>query len=129
MDGSRIEREPRNWTARVIAPLALAAAIAVVYLVASGAIGGLDEDSGSEQSENENVASRTTCDDPDAQDAVEAGYYVVSEEDTAGMSGIADKTCIPLERLQNLNPKLDPNTLQVANCVDLIRDGCKALSE
>lgn len=124
-----MEGEPRSWTARVIAPLALAAVIAVVYLVASGSIGGLDDDGSPENSKKqERVASRTTCDDPEALDAVEAGYYVVTADDTAGMSGIADKTCIPPDRLQNLNPDLDPNTLQVDNCVDLIRDGCKALA-
>ena len=53
---------------------------------------------------------------------------MVTAEDTAGLSGIAAKTCVPLERLENLNPNLDPQTLQVDNCVDLFRDGCKALA-
>ena len=65
---------------------------------------------------------------PDAQDAVENGYYVVQADDVEGLSGIADKTCIPLDTLIELNPNLDPQALQVANCVDLVVDGCKALS-
>jgi len=44
------------------------------------------------------------------------------------LSGIADKTCIPVETLVELNPNLDPQALQASNCVDLVVDGCKELA-
>ena len=61
-----------------------------------------------------------------SEDAIKNGYYVVQEGDT--FTTIADQTCIPEERLQQLNPNLDPFGLQVQNCVDLVPDGCKKLA-
>ena len=126
MQGSGSDREPRSWTARVLAPLALIATIAIVYLVISGDIGGL-EDSDEEPERTRATTTTSSC-EPEEKEAVENGYYVVQEEDVAGLSGIAERTCIPIERLIKLNPNLDPQTLQVLNCVDLVRDGCKALA-
>ena len=126
MEGSARDREPRSWTARVLAPLALIATIAVAYLVITGDIGGL-KDSDDDSSKTRATTTSGGC-TPEDEQAVEDGYYVVQASDVAGLSGIADKTCIPIERLMNLNPNLDPQTLQVQNCVDLVRDGCKALA-
>lgn len=126
MERSRHDSEPRSWTARVLAPLALIAAVAAIVLVVSGSP--VDDDGNDSEQSKDSTKTSTTCSEPEAADSVEAGYYVVTAEDTAGMSGIAAKTCVPLERLENLNPNLDPQTLQVDNCVDLIRDGCKALA-
>ncbi len=128
MQGSGWDREPRSWTARVLAPLALIASIAVVYLVISGDLGGLDGDGDDEPERTRSTTTSGECEVSDP-DAVDDGYHVVTEDDTAGLSGIAAATCIPLDRLVKLNPELDPQTLQVQNCVDLVRDGCKALSE
>ena len=52
---------------------------------------------------------------------------MVQAEDVQGLSGIAGKTCISVETLVELNPNLDPQALQVNNCVDLVVDGCKKL--
>ncbi len=127
MQASKLEPEPRSWTARVIAPLALVAAAAAIVIVISSS--GSTEEPAGEQARGETQTTTTACEDPDAQQALEDGYYVVTAEDTAGLSGIAGKTCTTLKRLERLNPKLDPQTLQVQNCVDLVRDGCKALAE
>ena len=54
---------------------------------------------------------------------------MVQQDDVEGLSGIASKTCIPLDTLIELNPNLDPQALQVDNCVDLVVDGCKALAQ
>jgi hypothetical protein len=104
----------------------LVVAIGAVVLVVSGSLSGNDDSSGS----SDNGKSTTTTSDckPSAPDAVKAGYYVVTAEDTAGLSGIADKTCVSVDRLVTLNPNLDPQTLQVSNCVDLVKDGCKNLA-
>lgn len=118
------EPEPGSWTARILAPLVLVAAVVAIVLVISGSMDASDD---SDDSSNPSVTSNTGC-KPDADQAVEDGYYVISAEDTEGLSVVAQKTCIPLERLINLNPNLDPQAIQVSNCVDLVPEGCKALS-
>jgi hypothetical protein len=125
MDRSgREEPKPASWTARILAPLVLVAAVAAIVLVISGSMNASDDsDDAPKQSETSNTGCK-----PDADQAVEDGYYVISAEDTQGLSGVAQKTCIPLERLVKLNPNLDPQAIQVSNCVDLVADGCRALS-
>ena len=125
MEGSRRERRPTSWTARVLAPLVLASVIAAVLLIVSGSLSNDDDDS--TKPDRKPVATNGSCTPSDEQ-AVEDGYYVVQAEDTAGLTGIADKTCVPVERLISLNPNLDPQTLQAENCVDLVPDGCRKLS-
>jgi hypothetical protein len=61
------------------------------------------------------------------EEAIRNGYYVVEEGDN--FTTIAERTCIPEDQLQELNPNLDPFGLQVQNCVDLVPDGCKKLVE
>lgn len=125
MDRSDSDRKPTSWTARILTPVILVIAVGAVALVVSGSLGGGDDDS--DKSDGGKQTATTGC-EPSAADAVEAGYYVVTAEDTAGLTGIADKTCVPVERLEELNPNLDPQTLQVDNCVDLVKDGCKELA-
>lgn len=124
MDPSGREPKPTNWTARILAPLVLVAAVAAIVLVVSGS---MDASENSDSSTDQSETADSGC-KPDADQAVEDGYYVISAEDTEGLSGVALKTCIPLERLIKLNPNLDPQAIQVSNCVDLISDGCKALT-
>lgn len=124
MNGSARDRRPTSWTARVLAPLLLVVAVGAVVIIVSGSLGGSDS---SKKSDGKSTTTASDC-KPSAPDAVKAGYYVVTADDTAGLSGIADKTCIPVDELIKLNPNLDPQTLQVSNCVDLRKDGCKALA-
>ncbi len=124
MDRPIRDRKPTSWTARVLAPLLLVVAVGAVILIVSGSLGGEDDP----DSSDDDTRTETTDCRPSAPDAVEAGYYVVTAEDTAGLTGIADKTCVSVDRLEALNPNLDAQTLQVDNCVDLVKDGCKELS-
>jgi LysM repeat protein len=124
MDRSARDRKPRSWTARILAPLLLVVVVGAVVIIVSGSLGG---DDSSKKSDSKATTTTSDC-KPSAPDAVKAGYYVVTADDTAGLSGIADKTCIPVDELIKLNPNLDPQTLQVSNCVDLVKDGCKALA-
>jgi hypothetical protein len=119
------DRRPRSWTARVLAPVVLVVVAAAIALVISGSLSGGDDD---EKAEPKGSTTSSTC-TPDAQDAVKNGYYVVQEDDDEGLSGIAEKTCMTPEELIELNPNLDPQALQVSNCVDLKPDGCKALAD
>ena len=64
---------------------------------------------------------------PDAENAVEAGYYVI--EVGEDLSIVADRTCIPIERLMRLNENLDPQLIQVGPASICAFEGCKALAE
>ncbi len=123
MPGPNEDRKPTSWTARVLAPVVLVIVAAAIALVISGSLSDGDDDSRGSKQE----ATTTDC-NPDADQAVEDGYYVVQADDVQGLSGIADKTCIPVETLIELNPNLDPQALQAENCVDLVVDGCKELA-
>ncbi len=109
----------------MLAPLVLVVVAAAIVLVISGSLSGSDD---GDDGERDSQTTTQTC-EPDAQDAVKNGYYVVQADDVEGLSGIADKTCIPLETLIELNPNLDPQALQVSNCVDLVDDGCRKLTQ
>jgi hypothetical protein len=124
MDGSARNRKPTSWTARVLAPLLLVVAVGAVVLIISGSLGG---DDGSKKSDGKPTTNAPAC-KPSDPDAVKAGYYVVTADDTAGLTGIANKTCISVDELTKLNPNIDPQTLQISNCIDLVKDGCKALA-
>jgi hypothetical protein len=124
MDRSARDRKPRSWTARILAPLLLVVVVGAVVIIVSGSLGG---DDSSKKSDSKATTTTSDC-KPSAPDAVKAGNYDVTADDTAGLSGIADKTFIPVDELIKLNPNLDPQTLQVSNCVDLVKDGCKALA-
>ena len=62
----------------------------------------------------------------EVEKAVESGYYVLKEGE--GLSDVADKTCVGVDRIERLNPNLDPMALPPRGCVDLVKDGCKALT-
>jgi hypothetical protein len=125
MDRSNRDRKPTSWTARILAPLLLIVAVGAVVIIVSAALGG-DDDSTTDEGDK-STTSATDC-QPSDPEAVKAGYYVVTAEDTAGLSAVADKTCISVDELIELNPNLDPQTLQVSNCIDLREDGCKELA-
>ena len=116
------QRRPANRTARILAPLALALAVVATVVVVSSSQDASDE----KDDEPQRSASASGC-QPDAEQAVEDGYYVI--EPGEDLSIVADRTCIPVDRLIDLNENLDPQAIQPASCVDLRIDGCKALAE
>ena len=111
---------PMSWTARVLAPLALLVAVVAIFLVISSTL----EDS--PQPARQAGTQDQGC-EPDAQNAVEDGYYVL--EAGEDLSVVSAKTCIDTEELEALNPDLDPQQLPVGGCVDLVADGCKVLAQ
>jgi hypothetical protein len=115
--------KPTSWTARVLAPLLLVAVAAAIVLVISGTLSSDDDDSGSTRPNTETANTGCTPDEDEAPN-VDDGYYEVREGDN--FTTIAAKTCISVQRLQELNPNLDSFGLQPLNCVDLVPDGCKA---
>jgi hypothetical protein len=116
-------RRPSSWTARILAPLALALVVIAVVAVVSASLDSSDDNGREERERSESIGG---C-QPDADQAVEDGYYVI--EPGEDLSIVADRTCVPVERLIDLNENLDPQAIQPASCVDLRVDGCKALAE
>ena len=107
MDGRR--RSP----ARLLAPIALVAFILVLLIVIAGS--GTDEDSGNDgdgasqqQSGVETTPTETTA-TGGLEPRVSGTFYTVKTGDTLG--GIAETVVIPITRLQELNPELDPQAL------------------
>ena len=115
---------PSNWTARILAPLALLIVAGAVLLLITGNLDG-DDGERRDRGERDQTASTEGC-QPDAESAVENGYFVI--EPGEDLSIVADRTCIPIDELIELNPNLDPQLIQVGSCVDLVADCCNALA-
>lgn len=102
----------RSSPARLLAPIALIAFVfaLVVVVGSSDAPDDSDDDRGGSsqrqagQTEN---AGQTTADAPDAR--VPGDFYTVKTGDT--LAAIAETVGVPVERLQELNPDLDPQAL------------------
>lgn len=120
------ERGPASWTARVVAPVVLIVAAVAIIMIVNASVGGGSDD---EEGAGERQATTTTADgcQPEVPDAVEAGYFVIEPGDD--LSIVADRTCIAIDQITELNPNLDPQLIQPGNCVDLRIDGCKALAD
>jgi LysM repeat protein len=102
----------RRSPLRFIAPLALlAAAVALMLVIASGSSGGGPSASQSQRAaekQRDLGASKAKARQKKSsakKDKLPQKVYVVKSGDTLG--GIASKTGVPVERLQELNPGLD----------------------
>jgi hypothetical protein len=107
-------RRRRN-IARFLAPLALMAVGAAVAIVVLGFAEDQD-DGGGRGSTTTEAGRQTTREDAPAR-RQRRPFYRVKLNDTLGL--IAEKTGIPVERLQALNPELDPQNLIVGQRVKL----------
>ena len=108
----------KRTPARVLAPLALVAFGLALLLIVASAGGGDDEpskDSATQQEQRdlelakEKRRRQKSDERQEGQGKTPAGVYVVKTGDTLG--SIAEKTGIPVEKLQELNPELDPQAL------------------
>ncbi len=105
------EAEPRNITARVLAPLALAACLLALFLLVSGSLSG-DEDGGGAGDGQRTEQQR---DRPELRGET----YLVVPGDT--LSGIAARADVTQARLEKLNPDLDTATLNAGQEIRLRR--------
>jgi hypothetical protein len=109
-------RRRRLNAARIVAPLALLAVSAVcAAMVLSFTADG--EDDGSAQRTTTQESERTTRRDGRSGRRQQRRFYRVKLNDTLGL--ISEKTGVPVERLQELNPELDPQNLIVGQRVKL----------
>ena len=93
----------RRSLARLLAPLALIACALAVVLIVSGSRSSDDGDGNGSTADGQRTTTTDTA--PRKQRA----SYTVKTGDTLG--AIAEKTGLTVERLQELNPELDPQAL------------------
>lgn len=103
-------RSPARW----LAPLALLAAVLAVFLVARPEpdVGG---DSAGTPSTQTSTSSTTSTTKRPAK--TKARTYTIRAGDV--LSGIAEKTGVSLQRLQELNPDVDANALRTGQKLKL----------
>ena len=118
-------RSPARW----LAPLALVAAALAVVVVASGSGGGDDagssappavseSQSGTSAGKRTPTAAKTTT--TPKQTGSSSKIYTVQPGDI--LSTVAEKTGVPVERLRELNPELDANSMSVGQKIRLSDD-------
>jgi LysM domain len=105
---------PRSIAARVLAPLALVACGLALFLLVSDTLSGGGDGAGTGTERD-----RPRKEQPRNEPKVEGDTYVVVPGDT--FTGIAEKTGIPLARLERLNPDLDTGTLSAGQQIKLRR--------
>ena len=110
---------PSRW----LAPLALLAAMAAVWLVVSAYTGDSEGDKGSSsdssQQERREVSEGGGSKTGGSTSATpQRKTYTVRPGDTLGL--IAERTGVSVEELMQLNPKLDPNSLTVGQKIKLV---------
>lgn len=104
-------RSPRS-SARLLAPVALVLALgAVGYVLASSSSDG-DGDNA-----NRTAEPRQRQDGRQQRRRPQRTFYRVRLNDTLGL--IAEQTGVPVERLEELNPELDPQNLIVGQRIRL----------
>jgi LysM repeat protein len=101
--------------ARFLAPLALVAVVVAMYMVISSGLG----TSGDEQPASTARPTATAKPTKTKKTKRKRRVYVVKPGDTP--SGIAEKTGISLEKLEQANPDLDPQLLAPGQRIKLPR--------
>ncbi len=98
----------RRTPARLLAPLALVAvAVALIAVVSGGSLGGAGSSGAPTSAEQANPQATPAAGEPTPRTR---RTYTVRPGDTP--SGIAEKTGVPVERLLELNPDVDAQSLQ-----------------
>ena len=95
--------------ARVLAVLALAVVALAIILVISSSLGESDKDGDGDKPAIQRQNNNNSGNDGDQDQNSPPKFYVVQPGDS--LSLIAEKTGVSLERLQQLNPDIDPQLL------------------
>ena len=105
----------RRSVARLLAPLALLLAVVAVLLVVQAST----DSNGSDKDDKSSQATTTTDETTDATTSTRPRRptYTVKLNDT--LEAISEKTGVPVERIEELNPELDPQNLIVGQKIKL----------
>ena len=112
-----MHREPRQSPARLLAPLALVACgIAFVFILFTSGAGESDDSNGGERA-SETTQTTERARSKRRRPAARKATYTVRTGDTLGL--IAEKTGLTVEKLQEINPELDPQALVAGQKIKL----------
>lgn len=102
--------------ARFLAPVALIAFAVALVIVIDGGLGGGADDEGGDRAPAATTQprERTTT---QREQRPEPATYTVELNDTLG--SIAEETGVPVERIEELNPELDPQALVAGQEIQL----------
>jgi hypothetical protein len=106
---------PRRSPARLLAPVALVLAVVSVGWVVAATTGSGDDNGG--DNANRPAEPRPRQDGRQQRQRPQRTFYRVRLNDTLGL--IAEQTGVPVERLEELNPELDPQNLIVGQRIRL----------
>jgi LysM repeat protein len=117
-----MDARTRRGPGRFLAPLALIAVVVVVVMIVNGSGSGSGSsttvDSGTPATSTTSATKTSTGSKTSTKKAVVVSKsYTVQVGDTFG--GIADKTGVPIERLQELNPAVDAHAMTVGQKLKL----------
>lgn len=123
-----MEPRPTRSPARFLAPLALIVAVVAFLAIVSGSGGGGGSSSQSGTTTSPTSSSATTTSSATTKTTSSAkkkkkkagatpSTYTVQVGDTLG--GIADKTGVPLSKIQELNPAVDPHAMVAGQQIKL----------
>lgn len=112
-----MEKRTRRSPARFLAPLALIAVLVAFLAIVTNSGGGGGGSSSNDSSATTSAQTTTTTKTKTSTKAKKKSApshdsektYTVQVGDTLG--GIADKTGVPLERIEELNPNVDPHAM------------------
>lgn len=97
-----------SWATRILAPLALFAALLALYLIVTTADVGSDEPA-TQQDASQNASGKGDKPKKDKEGPENPRTYVVEEGDS--LSTIAEQFGVSVDRLVRLNPDVDPQAL------------------
>jgi len=119
-----MEKRTRRSPARFLAPLALIAVLVAFLAIVTSSGGGGSGTSTDESATTTSAQTSTTTKKKSSKAKKKAAKtgdaektYTVQVGDTLG--GIADKTGVPLERIEELNPNVDPHAMTTGQEIKL----------
>ena len=110
----------RRSPARLLAPIALVAFAVALLLVLGGSGAGEGDDGGNgggTDSTEPTVSETATETSPDEAEQPRRRRYTVKAGDNLDL--IAEKTGVPVETLQEINPEVDPQALVIGQTIQL----------
>ena len=109
----------RRSPARLLAPIALVAFAVALLLVLGGSEAGNGDDGGNGGTDSTEATTDETATEtsPDEAERPRRRNYTVKAGDNLDL--IAEKTGVPVETLQEINPEVDPQALVIGQTIKL----------